>query len=416
MIKENRDSYIDASTQKEKKETCDRVIRMVRGRFLRFNPERNCWTEMDEESKRTKVAQAFQYRQRLIAQNEDPDEKKLTFLENNRKRRSSDGSFQPDHIGAAPQQNLRVPQPLQVNHNAVTLDEIRWVLGVQSSLPQQPSHQQSHQYWQRQQRQQIQQQQQIHHQSGSRPLPWPGTHLDDIDDYAIGIPASMRTSPKEQVRQLVQQPRNDMSGYFEMTRHGATSPSSADHYFNETVSLQMPLSFQQQAILMNEPERMQTASSAQQNLNWTQNQSDGNVVSSYVPNPVDVWPSRSAHASQSMDPSLMQQSIHEQGVINPGNAKMHVDDVAAFLSNTSSFDYPSFMAPSGDFQQHAGSVCNVSNEDTQRQTSPLSVERSYNLALQQELLIDPLPLDENETAPSQAKVMDRMDQSKKNKP
>ena len=79
MIKENRDSYIDASTQKEKKETCDRVIRMVRGRFLRFNPERNCWTEMDEESKRTKVAQAFQYRQRLIAQNEDPDEKK-TYL------------------------------------------------------------------------------------------------------------------------------------------------------------------------------------------------------------------------------------------------------------------------------------------------------------------------------------------------
>jgi hypothetical protein len=54
----------------EKKEMTEQIVRLVGGRFLRSNQARTGWIEINGEAARVKVAQALQYRQRLLPKSE----------------------------------------------------------------------------------------------------------------------------------------------------------------------------------------------------------------------------------------------------------------------------------------------------------------------------------------------------------
>lgn len=425
LITENCDSYINATTQKAKKETCDRIIQMVRGRFLRFDIDRSCWIEIDDETARTKVAQAFQYRQRRQIQKEAPDTISHDSPSKSRKRKLSVASFLPDHSSVAMYQNMRIPQPLEVDNSAVTLDELRWVLGIQSSLPQQHSRQQ-----------QELQHQQFFHQSSLSPDVFPTDNVGYSDDYAIGIPATMRSRENEPVQQVVQ-PINQMNDYMERMRQSAMSLAAASNNTSSTSNLLMQSRFQHHAHLMHDQDQCQVASSAHRvqgqlqpvqqhtDLHLQHNQKDSSLMSTYLPNIGAVGPAM--YSSQSMDASLVRQSMHSQGNANPSIANMNVNNFgnlvtsseAAFVPNASSFDSSRFILPSNTFTLEDTITRNSNdsaNAEAQRRIFFPMPEQIVYPTLQQQLLIDPLPLDENEVAQSYDKVMERMDHNNRDKP
>lgn len=426
MITEHCDSYMNATTQKAKKETCDRIIQMVRGRFLRFDIDRSCWVEIDDETARTKVAQAFQYRQRRQIQKEAPDGISHDSPSKGRKRKLSVASFLPDQSSVATYHNMRIPQPLDVDNSAVTLDELRWVLGIQSSLPQQQSRQQ-----------QELQHQQLFHQSSLNPNVFPTDNVGYGDDYAIGIPATMRSRENEHTQQVVQ-PINQMNDYMERMRQSAMSLAAASNNTSSTSSLLMQSRFQHQAHLMHDQEQCQIASSAHRVQGQLQplqqhhdshflqrNQTDSSVMSAYLPNVGAAGPTM--YSSQSMDASLMRQSMHYQGNANPSIANMNVDNFGNFVTlseaasvpNTSSFDSSLFILPSSAFtleDNTTGNSNDSANSEAQRRIFFPVAEQIVYPTLQQQLLIDPLPLDENEIVQSCDKVMERMDHNNRDKP
>ena len=253
MLTENCDSYMNAPSQQVKKDICDHIIKIVRGRFLRLDVDRSCWIEIDDETARTKVAQAFQYRQRRQIQKELPFgknngqiQKEPPFGKNNdiplvnRKRKlSAAASLSSDNGSSAMYQSMQIPQPFEFDATPVTLDELRWVLGSQSSLPQQQQPQQQH-YWQQQPNEQI------FHQSSSGANTLSSDHISYCDDYAIGMPATMISRQNEEMQQFYQ-PNNEMNDYFERMRKNAISLPPAVTHPDITASFPMQSQLQQQA-------------------------------------------------------------------------------------------------------------------------------------------------------------------------
>jgi hypothetical protein len=73
IIEKNREPYFAAVSMQEKKEMTEQIVRLVGGRFLRSNQARTGWIEINGEAARVKVAQALQYRQRLLPKSETAD-------------------------------------------------------------------------------------------------------------------------------------------------------------------------------------------------------------------------------------------------------------------------------------------------------------------------------------------------------
>ena len=420
MITENCVSYMNAPSQQAKKDTCDHIVKMVRGRFLRLDVDRSCWIEIDDETARTKVAQAFQYRQRRQTPKEPPGCSNHDTYKKDRKRKLSVASFLPDHCNPATyHHNMRIPQTSDFENTAVSLDELRWVLGSQSSLPQQQQ-----QHWQ-------QQQQQVFLHSNSEGTTFSGDNPTYSEEYAIGMPATMRSRQNEQIQQLTQ-PLNQINEYVERMRHSAVSQNVPQTHPGTNASFQMQPRFNQQANVMQMPEQSRTASSMQlfqplqpsqaqyHHLNWHPNQPDFDALG----NPTTDSTGLTLPSSQSMDPTSLQQSIYTQdGGIpshaivdydtgNFGNVTTASDTAYLPVPNTSFFDFSCYMAPSGIFQREiTDNSYESANAETQRRKMFPPVDHNVHPVQQQPFLMDPLPLDENEIAQSYDKVMERMERN-----
>jgi hypothetical protein len=413
---------MNAPTQQAKKDTCDHIVKMIRGRFLRLDVDRSCWVEIDDETARTKVAQAFQYRQRRHIQKDPPDGPSDDSPKKDRKRKLSTASFLPDHSNPAMYQSMRIPQPFELDSTTVTLDELRWVLGSQSSLPQhQPPQQQQH--WQQQQ---PQPHQHLFHQSTSGQNTLSCDSLVYSEDYAIGMPATMRSRQDEQIQQLVQ-PINEMNSYVERMRHNAMPLGSTAMHSHSTANFPMQSRCQPQANLLQFQEDSRIASSAQQlqsqqpslqyqHLNWQQSQPDCTFMSTAAHNPISDAVASTMYSSQSLDPNVLQQSFHSQSGSSASNTNVILDNFGNVSAPTdvanSLFDFSRLMTPSSNFQVGgSGQSYESGNTETQRRTMLPNMEHNVYPILQQPLLIDPLPLDENEVAPPYDKVMGRLDRS-----
>jgi hypothetical protein len=417
---------MNAPTQQEKKDACDRIVKMVRGRFLRLDVDRNCWVEIDDETARTKVAQAFQYRQRRRVQKETPDGLINEAPREKRKRKLSVASFLPDQ-NSSPSlyQSMRIQQPLVFDNSTVTLDELRWVLGSQPSLPpQQPPQQQE--YWQQQPHQQV------FHQPNVGTNLMPSDHLEYCDDYAIGMPATMRSRQNDSIQHTFP-PINEMGAYVERMCQNAMSLTSAIAHTDNTGSFPMQARYQQRANSLQFPQESRITPFSQQSfqqnqhLNWHHSQPDCSIKSTGVNNPNTDTVGPTMFPSRAINSNDFQQSNNFEGGENSGSSSVDVDfdnlgdltvpSNAAVIPSASSFDYPRFMALTSNFQfENAGNVFESGNVESQRQVILPAVDQNVYPIVQQPFLIDPIPLDHNEIAPPYDKVMDRMGHNDEDKP
>jgi hypothetical protein len=395
MITEHCESYMNASTQLAKKESCEKIIHMVRGRFLRFDVLNKGWVEITEEAARVKVAQAFQYRQRRLNQKDsssavwsvdDPQKK-------DRKRKlHSASSAAPDHNNETIYPSMRYQQPSVSEDNTVSIDEIRWVLGMQTSLPQhQPSMQQP-----------------------SNIIESFSNVNRNIDDVAIGMPASMRMLPSEQYLQQLTQPAPDFTDFMERFRRNsmlsATNVDDCDSAARFLMQSHFSDHSQQGYILPENHVRPPQAVQHLERLNWQQGQAFGSPVNLYFPNNVasvgyvsqatieeslnqPIQTQGATHSSNIMN--LSRNNIDEFGTIVATSDQMRIRDRAIFDSS-----YPIAVS------ELPGGWHNAAQAESQKQHPPNNTVLYTNPPYHHELSLDPLPLNDSEIVQSYDKILD----------
>jgi hypothetical protein len=407
MVTEHCESYMNAATQQAKKETCEKIIRMVRGRFLRLDVLRKVWVEINEEAARIKVAQAFQYRQRRLNQK---DSSSAVWTGNDspkkdRKRKLNPvSSVLPNHNQVAMYPSMRCQQPSDSEDNTASIDEIRWVLGMQPSLPQQQTP--------------------LHHSNNAMDS---FSNMNyDADDVAIGIPAAMRALPNEQFAHRFVQPADDFNDFMERMRRNSILSSSSANDPESTARLLRQSNFQQQQQQFFPAQQghvflerqLQPPQAVQQydGLNWQQGQSASETINAFFP----ITLAAARYASQVTIAESLDRSIQTQGTIPLGNSinlmRNNLDEFGTIAANSdemrsrdrSLFDSSFPLA----FSEFIGGSCNSAQEESQIRNSPPNTEQYYPTG-QYTLFLDPLPLNDTEIVQSNDKNLEHMSRNKK---
>lgn len=379
---------------------------MMSGRFLRFVSPRNAWVEISEEAARIKVAQAFQYRQRRGGQIEgnqgDHPSQKLSSLTRKRTADTVQATWHPV-INLETHRTMQSFETLSVD-TQITTDEILWALGMEPSLPEN---------------------QRQHHISDS---------IHYGDDLAIGRPATT-VVPQMQGQYEVFHPtsmsevadHNSAMQFSSMLASAATRTEST-----ATSLLQAQLSHQAgrlQAHMLQEAgqtQHLQHPIAQLPDVYVQQNPLNTSNMLRYSarnPNPREIVPhgypleSQGLHMPLSMQGQQSFQRDNETEVRGTIDAFLNINSMERYTSmnnqQSPTFDYSFTPSPEPSLHQVRSNTLSdtfptglpVPHQNHDHSQLPIATTRlqvPYHISSLEpnELLLEPLPLDDNESSQS----------------
>jgi hypothetical protein len=392
--------YLKAPTHQAKKDVCEEILKMMRGRFLRFVSTRNAWVEISEEAARIKVAQAFQYRQRrggqLEGNQDDIHSQKLGTYSRKRTATPVQATW-PPVIYLEAHRTMQSLDTLKSGDTQITTEEILWALGMQPSLPEQQQH---------------------HHQIAN-PISYG-------DDLAIGRPATTIASQKK--RQYEAFPSTSMPGVADHNaalRLNSMLASAATRTESTASLLQAQLLHQSGQFQVNIFQEAGQSHHLPQPITQLQdlyrqqiplNVSNMSSFPDHNPDIREVVPhgfSLESHGMQ-MPLSLQgQQSFQrdsQEGVRWTVDSFANINPLEGYVINQQSSSFDSSFVPSPTLPIHQVRCNSLSDSFSMSLHEPLQIHDQEQLATAttrppydissvqpNDLLLDPLPLDDNES-------------------
>jgi hypothetical protein len=411
LIAENCELYLNAATHQSKKDVCESIMKLVRGRFLRFVTARNEWAQISEDAARVKIAQAFQYRQRRLSQREsgriDGGSGQESDEQIRKRPLSPVPSIWPNRSppGGYPTSQHTVSSESVDNY--ITIEEIRWALGLQPSLPEQQQ---------------------------PNPATSRFSSMNSIDDFAIGRPAALSASHNPQNFQVALQSSRDVNDISSAMGFNSMLASAAARTENTSASL-MHSQSQYQSFLQNRQNyhgRLQQLQQPQQQIPQFHGQylHQNHASSSTVLPFGSVYPSASgglAHANprEALE-SQLQTSFQTQAQLYPYDgvhfksnmdASAREDSLEGYVMQQQQpvFDASFLSSSSHPFiqQESTDGMPNSVQIGTQQQMYHPIQSQDFGPAFQDTLdphplLLDPLPLNDNESLDAEDKTLERL--------